>query len=72
MARKTVTHKGYYGSIEVDTSDFSLSGKILFIDEEIVFKGETFPEFEAEFQKKVEKHIHDCHARGEAPPFSDD
>lgn len=70
MAQKTVEHKGYHGTIKVDTSDYSLSGTILFIDEEIHYSGKTFSELEGDFQKAVEAHIKACVDNGVEPPFS--
>jgi len=70
LAQKTVIHKGYHGTIEVNTKDYSLFGKILFIDEEITYKGETFEELEKNFQQAVESHITLCQDKGQEPPFS--
>jgi predicted HicB family RNase H-like nuclease len=67
---KTVVHKGYHGTIEVNTEDYSLHGKILFIEEDIHYKGGTFAELELDFQQAVEKHIENCLGKGEEPPFS--
>ena len=71
MAQKTIVHKGYHGTIKVDTSDYSLFGSILFIDEEITYEGKTFDELEADFQRAVETHIKACAAKGIEPPFSE-
>lgn len=71
MAQKTITHKGYHGTIEVNTSDFSLYGKVLFIDEDISYTGTTFEELDSNFQKAVESHIKECRDRGQEPPFSE-
>ncbi len=71
MAQKTITHKGYHGTIEVNTKDYSLFGKILFIDEEHSYCGQTFEELENEFRKEVEKHILLCEEEGKKPPFSE-
>ena len=70
MAQKTIEHKGYHGTIEVNSADYSLHGKILFLDEEITYTGETFAELEASFQKAVDVHIKLCQDKGEEPPFS--
>ena len=69
MAQKTIVHKGYHGSIEVDTGDYSLYGKLLFIDEEITYSGNGFAELEASFREAVEKHREGCILNGQAPPF---
>ncbi|BHH84625.1 hypothetical protein [Desulforhopalus sp. 52FAK] len=71
MAQKTIVHKGYHGTIKVDTSDYSLFGTILFIDEEVSYKGKTFVELELDFQKAVEGHIKACIEKGIEPPFSE-
>ncbi len=70
MAQRTIEHKGYRGSIEVDTKDYSLFGKILFIDEELTYSGQTFEELERDFRKAVEVHIELCRESGQEPPFS--
>lgn len=71
MAQKTLIHKGYHGTIEVDTRDYSLYGRILFIDEQIPYSGQTFTELEERFRKAVEQHIEGCREKGEEPPFSE-
>lgn len=71
MAIKTIVHKGYHGTIKVDNSDYSLSGSILFLDEEVSYKGETFEEVEKNFQEAVDAHIKSCIERGIEPPFSE-
>lgn len=72
MAKRTIIHKGYHGTIEVDSNDYSLSGKILFIDQESTYRGGTFEELEADFQRAVEEHIKVCMKKGEQPPFSEE
>lgn len=71
MAQKTIVHKGYHGTIEVSTRDYSLYGRILFIDEELTYSGKSFEELEANFREAVELHIEKCKADGQAPPFSE-
>lgn len=71
MAQKTLMHKGYHGTIEVNTKNYSLFGKILFIDEQIDYSGQSFAELDEAFRKEVENHIESCRNRGEDPPFSE-
>lgn len=71
MAQKTVEHKGYHGSIKVNTGDYSLFGRILFIDEEMEYKGSTFAEMETAFRKAVETHIKSCVESGKQIPFTE-
>ena len=72
MAQKTMVHKGYHGSIKVDTKDYSLFGKILFIAEEFTYKGQNFAKLEQKFQVAVEKHIELCLEKGQKIPFSEE
>ncbi len=71
MAQKTLVHRGYHGSIEVNTKDYSLSGSILFIDSDFSYKGETFEELEKNFISQVEKHIAHCKEKGIPVPFKE-
>lgn len=71
MAQKTVMHKGYHGTIKVNTRDYSLFGTILFIDEEISYSGQSFAELEDNFRIAVENHIRLCRDKGQDPPFSE-
>lgn len=71
MAQKTVMHKGYHGTIKVNTRDYSLFGTILFIDEEITYSGQSFAELEENFRTAVENHIQLCREKGQDPPFSE-
>ena len=71
MAKKTLHYKGYQGSIDVNTIDFTLSGKILFINEDYPYSGDSFEELEQNYQKAVEDHIKSCNEAGVEPPFSE-
>lgn len=71
MAQKTIVHKGYHGTIEVNTRDYTLYGKILFLDEEISYRGKSFEELDTNFRIAVENHIKNCKALGQAPPFTE-
>ena len=69
MAQKTIVHKGYHGSIEIDIRDYSLYGRLLFIDEEITYRGNSFAELDASFRQAVENHRQRCIDNEQAPPF---
>jgi len=71
VAQKTLMYKGYQGTIEVNISDYSLFGKILFLDENIQYRGQSFVELEEHFRKEVDAHIERCRAKGQTPPFSE-
>lgn len=71
MAQKTLEYKGYHGTIEVDTTDYSLFGRILFINEDFSYTGQSFAELEENFHQAVAKHIAECREKGIEPPFSE-
>lgn len=55
----------------MNTEDFSLYGAILFIEESLTYKGESFEELEAAFRQAVAGHIKSCKEKGEEPPFNE-
>ncbi len=71
MAKKTLVHRGYHGSIEVKFDDFSLSGSILFVEPDFPYQGKTFEELEKNFISQVEKHIANCEETGIPVPFKE-
>ena len=71
MAKKTIVYKGFHGSIEVDTKEFTLSGRILFIDEDINYRADSFAELENNFQAAVDTLLEDYARKGIEPPFSE-
>lgn len=71
MAQKTIVHKGYHGTIEVNTRDYTLYGKILFLDTEISYRGKSFEELDTNFRIAVEAHRESCKAQGQEPPFTE-
>ncbi|WP_267313719.1 hypothetical protein [Desulfosediminicola flagellatus] len=71
MAKKTLVHRGYHGSIEVNTDNFTLSGSILFIESDFKYEGETFEKLENNFIIHVEKHIANCDEKGVPVPFEE-
>jgi predicted HicB family RNase H-like nuclease len=71
VAIKTIVHKGYHGTIEVKSEDYSLHGSILFIDEKVRYSGQSFAELEDSFRQAVEAHRQACRERGQEPPFTE-
>lgn len=65
-------HDGYQGSVEASIEDGCLHGRVLFIDDLIVYEGETVPELVKNFQEAVERYVADCQASGKEPgrPYS--
>lgn len=70
MTQNNLSYKGYTGSVLIRSKDFSLYGRILFIEEEILYNGHSFEELETNFRRAVEAHILQCLRRGLQPPFS--
>ena len=71
VAIKTIVHKGYHGTIEVNSEDYSLHGSILFLEEQVRYSGQSFAELVKNFQQAVEAHLQSCREQGLAPPFSE-
>jgi len=72
MADKTLHHKGYQGSIEVSVEDDCLHGRILFIEDLIIYEGETVADLKTNFAASVERYLDDCAACDKLPnrPYS--
>ncbi|PID76915.1 MAG: hypothetical protein CSB24_04260 [Deltaproteobacteria bacterium] len=66
---RTLEYQNYKGSIEVDNADFSLSGKILYIDGDYSYQGDTFEELEQNFRKAVDAHMAASGEKDEGIPF---
>lgn len=67
----TLEHKGYIGSIEFSAEDKCLFGKIEFINDLILFDGESVEQIERAFQDAVNSYIDFCTSQGKEPnqPF---
>mgnify|MGYP000008489681 CR=1 FL=1 len=68
---KALTYKNYTGSIEVSLEDNCLFGKVLFINDLVMYEGETLPELKACFEEAVDDYLKDCEESGDEPnkPF---
>lgn len=53
-------HKGYIGSVEYDIDGEYLHGKILFIDDCIIYDGNTIPELKKSFEDAVDEYLELC------------
>lgn len=60
-------HKGYYGSVEIDSEDRILHGKVLGISDYIVYEGSTIEELEKDFVAGVESYLETCKQNGKIP-----
>ena len=70
MTRKTdnlLKYKNYVGSVEYDLTDKFLYGKILFIDDLIMYEGNTLEELENSFRTMVDDYLETCKELGKEP-----
>jgi predicted HicB family RNase H-like nuclease len=69
---KTLTYKGYFGSVEYDLESKMLYGQLLGIKGAYIYEGHTLEELEADFKQFVDDYLYDCEQEGTKPqrPFS--
>ncbi|MCM1264646.1 MAG: type II toxin-antitoxin system HicB family antitoxin [Candidatus Gastranaerophilales bacterium] len=60
-------YKNYIGSVEYNLTEKFLYGKILFIDDLIMFEGNTIEELENSFKEMVDEYLETCKELGKAP-----
>ena len=63
----TLKHKGYTGTIEIDTDAERLCGQVLFIRDLIVYEAYTLPELRRNFESAVDDYLASCAADGTTP-----
>ena len=66
---KTLTYKGYIGSIEISDEDNCLFGKVLDLPKDTVisYEGETVSELKEDFKEAVDDYIAYCKEAGITP-----
>ncbi len=66
-----IEYKGYVGSIEANTEDGTLYGKLLYIRDLVTYEATTVPELANEFHFSVNEYLKDYKALGKQPdkPF---
>lgn len=60
-------YKNYVGSVEYNLTEKFLYGKILFIDDLIMFEGNTIEELENSFKEMVDEYLETCKELGKTP-----
>lgn len=60
-------YKNYLGSVEYNLTEKYLYGKILFIDDLIMYEGTTLEELESSFKEMVDEYLETCKELGKAP-----
>lgn len=64
MKQSVLTHKGFSGSSETSFEDNCLFGRLLFIDDLIVYEGQTPLDLKAAFIVAVEDYLAHCKTTG--------
>ncbi len=65
--KNAMTYKGYTASMEFDSDDRILVGRVLNIDDIISFHGDSVVEFEAAFHDSVDGYVASCEKLGQVP-----
>jgi predicted HicB family RNase H-like nuclease len=64
---KQLEYMGYVGSIEIDTDNDLLHGKLLYITDVITYAGYTAKELKAAFEEAVNDYLQICAELGDTP-----
>lgn len=65
--KNILEYKGFYGSVEYSQEDDCLFGKILFVEDLILYEGNCVDEIRKNFQESVDEYIEDCKELGKDP-----
>lgn len=60
-------HKGYLGSVEFDLEDGYLHGKVKFVNDRIIYDGQTIDELKQAFVDAVDGYLELCAEIGKTP-----
>lgn len=63
----TLKYQGYIGSIEMDLDDGYLHGRVQFINDCIIYDGETIAELKQSFREAVDGYLQMCQELGKEP-----
>ena len=64
---ESFSYKSYFGSAEISHEDHCLVGQVLYIDDLVMYEGETFDELEQAFQNSVDEYLEFCQQVGKSP-----
>lgn len=67
MSVNTLKYKGYTASLGFDAEDKLIVGRVLDIDDVIVFHGESVQQFEQAFHEAIDDYLAACVALKSAP-----
>jgi predicted HicB family RNase H-like nuclease len=63
----TMSYRGYRASMDYDPDDKIIVGRVLDIEDTIVFHGQSVAEFETAFHSAVEAYVEACRQLGDVP-----
>lgn len=64
------TYKEYMGSIQANTEELFLHGRILFIDDLVTYEAESLPKLKTSFQEAVDDYLLTCQKLNRNPQKS--
>ena len=67
---KLLKHKNYYGSVEYDIDEGYLYGKVLFINDAIIYDGNSIDELKQSFENAVDEYLELCKELNKTPDIS--
>src|SRR5690606_24018280 len=72
MTKNVLEYNGYCGSIDFDLSEKVLFGKVLLVEDTIIYQGKDLEELESSFRDAVDEYLETCEEIGKTPdkPFS--
>jgi predicted HicB family RNase H-like nuclease len=70
--QNVLEYKGYYGSVEFDSRDEQLHGRLIGVSDVISYEGQSVEELKNDFQAAVDDYLDTCREMGRKPekPFS--
>ena len=62
-----LSYGGYVGSIEYDSEENIFHGKVLYIQDSVLFNGESIEALRIDFEQSINDYLHLCEAEGVEP-----
>jgi predicted HicB family RNase H-like nuclease len=65
--KNTLQYKGYYGSVEFSDEDNVFFGRIVGINDRIIYEGESVSSLRKDFEDSVDEYLEICVQLGKTP-----
>ncbi len=65
--KNMLTYRGYYGTVEYSDEDECFFGKVLGLNDLILFEGDSVKELKKDFHQAVDGYLESCERRGKIP-----